>query len=124
LFARWRQDAFAPTDQTIGHNQATPQDEKAESSVELTPPKIVSRQEWGARDVVGKMRPNAPRYITIHHTASPQKPAVAIERRCGDLQAFSQTEIDWILARLSPHGRTFHIIIILPRTARWLRVGR
>jgi hypothetical protein len=55
-------------------------------------PKILSRSEWNAKDAAGKMEEHTPRHITIHHTASPQKAAITIERKMQNLQSFSQSE--------------------------------
>lgn len=57
-----------------------------------SPPKIVSRQEWKAKDAIGKMQPHTPQRITIHHTASPQKDSITIEKKMQALQNFSQGE--------------------------------
>lgn len=55
-------------------------------------PKILLRQEWKAKDAIGKMQPNIPQHITIHHTASPQKEGITIEKKMQNLQNFSQSE--------------------------------
>jgi N-acetyl-anhydromuramyl-L-alanine amidase AmpD len=55
-------------------------------------PQIVSRKEWNAKAPVGKAAKNRPRYITIHHTATLQKPAVPIAQKMRALQDFSQRE--------------------------------
>lgn len=38
------------------------------------------------------MELNSPRHITVHHTASPQKEALTIEKKMRNLQTFSQGE--------------------------------
>jgi hypothetical protein len=55
-------------------------------------PQILSRQEWKANDAIGKMQSHTLQHITIHHTASPQKPGVALEKKMHNLQRFSQSE--------------------------------
>lgn len=55
-------------------------------------PKILSRQEWKAKDAIGKMQPHTLRHITIHHTASPQKDRITIEKKMQILQNFSQSK--------------------------------
>lgn len=55
-------------------------------------PKILSRQEWKAKDAIGKMPPHTLQHITIHHTASPQKEGINIEKKMQNLQNFSQSE--------------------------------
>lgn len=80
-----------PADKEVGQ-KPTPAKQSDESPTKAPPPKIISRQEWGARDAVGKMQSNVPQHITIHHTASPRKDALTLERKMRDLQAFSQSE--------------------------------
>ncbi len=55
------------------------------------PLKILSRQEWKAKDAIGKMQPHTLQHITIHHTASPQKAGITIEKKMQNLQNFSQS---------------------------------
>ena len=55
-------------------------------------PKILSRQEWKAKDAVGKLERNTPHRITIHHTASAQQNGITIEKKMQNLQNFSQSE--------------------------------
>ena len=55
-------------------------------------PKILSRQEWKAKDAIGEMRQHTIRHITIHHTASPQKEKITTEKKMQNLQNFSQSE--------------------------------
>lgn len=65
------------------------------SSTTLTPPsrpKILSRQEWKAKGAIGKMQPHTLQHITIHHTASPQKEGISIEKKLQNLQNFSQSK--------------------------------
>jgi N-acetylmuramoyl-L-alanine amidase len=75
--------------QTVNQNQV----ERPLTAVPTPPrPKIISRQEWMAKDAIGKMQLQAPQRITIHHTASPQKEEVTIEKKMQTLQNFSQSE--------------------------------
>jgi len=55
-------------------------------------PKILSRQEWKAKDAIGKMQSHTLQHITIHHTASPQKKGITIEKKMQNLQNFSQSK--------------------------------
>lgn len=55
-------------------------------------PKILSRQEWKAKDALGEMKPHTIQHITIHHTASLQKEKITIEKKMQNLQSFSQRE--------------------------------
>jgi hypothetical protein len=57
-----------------------------------TRPKVLSRREWKAKDAISKMQQHTLRYITIHHTASPQKQGVTLEKKMQNLQNFSQSE--------------------------------
>lgn len=57
----------------------------------LTKPNIVSRQAWGAKEPVGEMKRHTPAFLTIHHTASPQKRRASLEEKMRSLQAFSQS---------------------------------
>lgn len=66
--------------------------ENLSTSTDLLRPKIVSRQEWKAKDAMGAMQQHTIRHITIHHTASPQKEGITIEKKMQNLQSFSQSE--------------------------------
>ena len=55
-------------------------------------PSIIKRSEWGAKKSVGKGRKHEIRFITIHHTATTQKPSVPIAVKMKSLQAFSQRD--------------------------------
>jgi tetratricopeptide (TPR) repeat protein len=69
--------------------------EEARARALLGPPdglKILSRQEWGAKPPNGAMKPHQPGRITIHHTATPQKPARTLADKLAALQTFSQNE--------------------------------
>jgi N-acetyl-anhydromuramyl-L-alanine amidase AmpD len=52
--------------------------------------KILSRQEWSAKEPVAKMTPHEPKFITIHHTAVKQNPKKALKDKLKSLQEFSQ----------------------------------
>jgi hypothetical protein len=58
----------------------------------VSPPEIISRADWKAKVPVGTVKEHIIRFITIHHTASPQKENVAIEKKMQSLQNFSQRE--------------------------------
>lgn len=53
---------------------------------------IVSRSEWGAKPPVAEMQRHQIHRITIHHTATPQKPERTLEQKMQALQQFSQNE--------------------------------
>lgn len=55
------------------------------------PLKILSRQEWKAKEAIGKMQSHTLQHITIHHTASPRKEGITIEKKMQNLQNFSQS---------------------------------
>lgn len=55
-------------------------------------PKMLSRAEWKANPPVGIMKKHTPQFITIHHTATKQKPTVALADKLRNLQHFSQNE--------------------------------
>lgn len=65
-------------------------------------PQIISRQEWKAKDSIGEMKKHTPEHITIHHTASPQKETVSIEKKMQILQNFSQSENRLDSGKLKP----------------------
>ena len=55
-------------------------------------PSIVSRKDWKAKPPVGKGKEHNIVFITIHHTATTQKPDVTLEKKMQNLQAFSQRD--------------------------------
>lgn len=59
---------------------------------ELSDIDIISRGEWQAEEPVFQMKEHTPLFITIHHTATIQKPEVKIEDKMKALQKFSQSE--------------------------------
>ncbi len=65
-------------------------------------PPIVSRKEWNAKKPVGKVKKHAIRFITVHHTATKQKPEVSIEKKLQNLQAFSQRDDKLASGKLKP----------------------
>jgi hypothetical protein len=54
--------------------------------------KILSRKEWGANLPVSAMKRHEPKRITIHHTATLQKPEGSLKEKMQALQKFSQNE--------------------------------
>lgn len=54
-------------------------------------PPIVARDAWGARAPTMAMPANTPMRLTIHHTATRQKPDRTLVRKLQSLQAFSQS---------------------------------
>ena len=65
-------------------------------------PKIVSRQEWKAKEAIGEMKKHTPKFITVHHTASPQKAGTSIEKKMQNLQNFSQSESRLDTGKIKP----------------------
>lgn len=65
-------------------------------------PKILSRNEWGAKTPVGKMKHHSPDRITVHHTASHQRRDLSIEQKMRDLQKFSQNPSQLATGRTKP----------------------
>ncbi len=57
----------------------------------VKPPEIISRQEWNAKNGIGKAKEHEIKFITIHHSATNQKPKISIERKLRNLQNFSQS---------------------------------
>lgn len=64
------------------------------SAVTNIPPgfKILTRAQWGAKPPVAEMKTNNPTRITIHHTATLQKPERTLKDKLRALQSFSQHE--------------------------------
>lgn len=65
-------------------------------------PKIIERSDWGAKDPVGVGKRHKIRFITIHHTATKQKPGGLIGTKMRNLQAFSQREDKLDTGKLKP----------------------
>jgi hypothetical protein len=55
-------------------------------------PRILGRKEWKAAEPVSKMKPHSLSFITIHHTATKQKPNMSLAQKLQNLQKFSQHE--------------------------------
>ena len=55
-------------------------------------PKVVLRQQWGAKPVGPRAKRHEIRLITIHHTGVAQNPKRSLEDKLRGLQAFSQRE--------------------------------
>jgi len=93
-FVRSNESPLTSKRANTNQNQTTNRKRETPATTLPSPPspKILSRQEWKAKDAVGKMQPNTPQRITIHHTASPQKDGITIEKKMQNLQNFSQSE--------------------------------
>ena len=80
------------------------QNEKLSNTTSLSSlrPKILSRQEWKAKDAIGEMKQHTLQHITIHHTASPQKVEITIEKKMQNLQNFSQGESRLASGKIKP----------------------
>jgi hypothetical protein len=77
-------------------------DSRNEPDAEELKPKIISRKDWEAKAPVGQGKEHTIRSITIHHTATPQKKEIVIERKMQNLQKFSQTESPLANGKLKP----------------------
>lgn len=53
---------------------------------------MLTRADWNARKPSGSMTQHEPTRITIHHTASRQRPGIPLSQKLRSLQAFSQTD--------------------------------
>jgi hypothetical protein len=76
--------------------------EKLSTPTDSLRPKILSRQEWKAKDAIGVMQQHTIKHITIHHTASPQKEGITIEKKMQNLQNFSQSESRLASGKIKP----------------------
>jgi hypothetical protein len=61
---------------------------------------VLPRVAWGAAEPMSGMQPHVPRYITIHHTATPQQPERPLAEKLLALQEFSQAETELADGRL------------------------
>ncbi len=64
----------------------------AQTQAKSARPEIVSRKDWNANKPAGKGKKHEIKLITIHHTATPQRPSVPLSTKMRNLQAFSQRE--------------------------------
>jgi hypothetical protein len=96
--------ALPGSDRTTVRNEAARQGafETSTPSPCSVRPKILSRNEWGAKDPVGKMKPHTPDRITIHHTASHQRRDLSLDQKMRDLQKFSQNPSQLAGGRTKP----------------------
>ena len=74
---------------TAGTAEPPPADPAAEPAADLGVP-LLSREAWGAAAPAFAMRPHTPERLTIHHTATPQRPDLDPAEAMRALQAFSQ----------------------------------
>jgi len=65
-------------------------------------PNILSRDTWKARKPASEMKAHKPRYLTIHHTATPQNAKAPIAQKMRNLQQFSQSEARLATGRFKP----------------------
>lgn len=65
-------------------------------------PKIITRQDWKAKAPVGQLKEQTITFITVHHTATPQKENISIEKKMQNLQSFSQSESRLASGKLKP----------------------
>lgn len=62
----------------------------------LAPADLVhSRQEWGARATAGCGSPHSPRYLTVHHTATPNQDSQDVPSRLRGIQSFHIDQRGW-----------------------------
>ncbi|MEK7725079.1 MAG: peptidoglycan recognition family protein [Acidobacteriota bacterium] len=73
-----------------------------ENISKITPPTIIFRKDWKAKNPVGIGKEHSISYITIHHTATLQKKDVSIEKKMQNLQNFSQSESRLASGKLKP----------------------
>lgn len=64
--------------------------------------RILPRADWGARPPAAAMEPHEIRVITIHHTATLQRPDRSLVEKMRALQSFSQTESPLADGRIKP----------------------
>ncbi|MEZ5429415.1 MAG: peptidoglycan recognition family protein [Pyrinomonadaceae bacterium] len=76
--------------------------EEDKKTPETPRPEIISRREWEAKAPVGEGKKQTIRFLTIHHTASLQKPGTPLERKMQNLQNFSQSESKLADGRTKP----------------------
>lgn len=65
-------------------------------------PNILSREGWKARKPTSEMKVHHPRYLTIHHTATPQNTKAPIAQKMRNLQQFSQNDAQLATGRFKP----------------------
>src|SRR5688500_15134579 len=63
-----------------------------EGQSKVNRPEISSRKKWSAKKPVGEGKKHKLGFITIHHTATRQKPDVSIVTKMQNLQEFSQRD--------------------------------
>lgn len=63
---------------------------QTKSVASISPPEMLLRKDWKAKDAIKQMKPHKIRFITIHHTAVLQKPELSLEKKMQNLQSFSQ----------------------------------
>jgi hypothetical protein len=85
----------------------TSQNLKNKESAQPTPrqiskPEIISRESWKAKKPVGKGKTHTIKFITIHHSASNQKPTRPIEQKLRNLQNFSQSRAKLASGKTKP----------------------
>jgi hypothetical protein len=66
------------------------------------PPTILSRKDWQAAPAVLPMQEHTLRFITIHHTGTPQKPGRTLPDKLKALQQFSQREDKLSSGKIKP----------------------
>lgn len=72
------------------------------STVAQKRPEIQSRKAWNAKDAVGEGKKHKILFITIHHTATVQKPDVPLATKMRNLQAFSQRKDKLDTGKIKP----------------------
>jgi hypothetical protein len=65
-------------------------------------PNILSGEAWKARKPISGMKEHKPRYLTIHHTASPQNAKASLAQKMSNLQHFSQKDALLATGRFKP----------------------
>jgi hypothetical protein len=59
------------------------------------PPGVVSRATWGARATGACGSPHSPRFLTIHHTATPNNDSISAAARMRQMQAYHIDNNGW-----------------------------
>lgn len=86
---------------------------RAQESLACTPPKILSRKDWGAKPPAFAMRPQTQQGIVIHHSGMPQYKKLTFTRYLQIMQKDAQTPqtLDTGLKRPAWADLAYHFIV-------------
>lgn len=76
--------------------------EVARAQTKARKPGVVSRSAWGANKPIGQGKEHKIAFITIHHTATNQRPDLALNTKMRNLQSFSQREDKLASGKMKP----------------------